>query len=251
MMILLAASLGALVGLGLGALGGGGSVLTVPVLVYALGQSVPVATTGSLIVVGGTALGGALTHARARTVRWDIAAVLVATGVVAGIAGTALNRRLDPNVLLVCFAAVMLAGAVAMLLASRPRRAVPRAQVGFVRVGVAGAAVGFLTGLLGVGGGFVIVPALVVGLGLLMPTAVGTSLVVIAANCAAALIDRGIPPGLDRAVLVPFGAAALVLSVVGAVLARRVSSATLTRAFAGLLVAAAAYVGLRSGAVLA
>src|SRR6476646_2352766 len=251
MTVLVAAALGALIGLSLGALGGGGSVLTVPALVFMLGESVPAATTGSLLVVGGTALGGALAHARARTVRWDIALVLVATGVVTGIAGTELNHRLDPNVLLLCFAAVMLAGAATMVFAPQAHRAVHRSGAGMVRVGIAGAAVGFLTGLLGVGGGFVIVPLLVVGFGLALPAAVGTSLVVIAGNCIAALVDRGIQPALDWKVLAPFGLVALAASVVGAVLARRVSSATLTRAFAGLLVAVAAYVGLRSGTVLA
>src|SRR6476646_9519651 len=233
MTVLVAAALGALIGLSLGALGGGGSVLTVPALVFVLGESVPAATTGSLLVVGGTALGGALAHARARRVRWDIALVLVATGVVTGIA------------------AGMLAGAATMVFAPQAHRAVRPSGAGMVRVGIAGAAVGFLTGLLGVGGGFVIVPLLVVGFGLALPAAVGTSLVVIAGNCIAALVDRGIQPALDWKVLAPFGLVALAASVVGAVLARRVSSATLTRAFAGLLVAVAAYVGLRSGTVLA
>lgn len=250
MAVLGAVMLGALIGLGLGALGGGGSVLTVPALVFVLGESVPAATTGSLLVVGGTALGGALAHARNRSVRWDMALVLVATGAVCGIAGTELNRRLDPNVLLLCFAVILLAGAAAMLLMPGARPTGHRSAAG-LRVGGAGALVGFLTGLLGVGGGFVLVPVLVLGLGLAMPVAVGTSLVVIAGNCVAALAYRGIQPDLHWEVLAPFGLAALAGAVLGAALARRVSSAALTRAFAGLLVAVAAYVGLRSGAALA
>ena len=115
-MTALALGLGLLIGVTLGALGGGGSILTVPVLVYLLGESAQSATTASLVIVGVTSAAAAVGHARGHRVRWLAGAVVGAVGVPASLLGTRLNAEVDPDVLLVSFAALMVVAAVAMLL---------------------------------------------------------------------------------------------------------------------------------------
>jgi len=246
--VLLAVALGLLIGLSLGALGGGGSILTVPALVYALGETAQTATTGSLVIVGITAAAAAVGHA-----------------------------RVQPGVLLVAFAVLMLIAAGAMLAKTMVRSspdedeadqqagALPRpaqtgttaqAGPGVPRAGTtvrnalpvlaAGLVVGFLTGFLGVGGGFIIVPALVLTLKYDMPTAVGTSLVVISLNSAVALLARGGQERFDWAVIVPFTLAAIAGSGAGKKVADRMSVPHLTRGFAVLLLLVAGYVLLQA-----
>ena len=273
MTLALALLLGVLIGISLGALGGGGSILTVPALVYVLGDSARSATTASLVIVGVTALVGALGHARAHHVRWTSGIVFGSVGIATSFVGTALNRRVDPNVLLLCFAALMLVAAVAMLrrslvptpddedgapdggsaaVAVRAPTSVRTQLTAAVtlKVVAAGLTVGLLAGFLGVGGGFIVVPALVLALNLPMPVAVGTSLLVIAINSAAALVARAGNDSFHWAVIVPFTIAAIGGSLAGKEVAGRVSSTTLTRAFAGLLVLVGAYVAVRSAAGL-
>ena len=266
-----AVGLGLLIGLTLGALGGGGSILTIPALVYVIGQDPLAATTSSLFIIGISSVIAALGHARSGRVQWSIGLVFGITGITAGVVGTLVHRRIDPDVLLLCFAAVILVAAAGML----GRRGSPaaagavpgsddadgpppekpafgRRAGGGVDWGVAGKVVaagsvaGFMTGLFGVGGGFVIVPALTLALGLSMPQAVATSLVVIAVNSAAALAARAGTVAFDWAVIVPFTAAAVAGSLAGKQVADRLSAVTLTRAFAGLLIAVAAYTATSS-----
>ncbi|GAA1904043.1 sulfite exporter TauE/SafE family protein [Streptantibioticus ferralitis] len=246
-MTLLGMALGGLIGLCLGALGGGGSILTVPVLVYALGQSAQSATTGGLVVVGLTAVCSTWSHARAGNVRWGAGAAFGASGIAASYGGTALNRLVNPTVLMLCFAALMVVSAVAMFRRGRTSAPVPERtrKTPVARILASGLAVGFLTGFLGVGGGFVIVPALVGALGYEMPVAVGTSLLVIAINSAVALAARAGEETLHWAVIAPLTAAAVIGSLLGRRASARVPSATLTRAFATLTVAVAGYLAVR------
>jgi uncharacterized membrane protein YfcA len=249
--------LGLLIGLSLGALGGGGSILTVPALVYVIGQDARAATTSSLFIVGITSVIAALGHARTGRVRWGVGVVFGITGIAAGFAGTAVNRLVDPDVLLLAFAAVILVAAVGMLANSRDEDATPQegdapqparrwtpGRIG--RVAGAGLLVGFMTGFFGVGGGFVIVPALTLALGLPMPQAVATSLVVISITSAGALLARAGTAHVDWAVIIPFTLAAVAGSLGGKVVPGRVSGTTLTRAFAVLLVAVAVYTAASS-----
>jgi uncharacterized membrane protein YfcA len=199
-----AVALGVLIGIALGALGGGGSILAVPLLVHLAGQSPAAATATSLVAVGAASVAAALRHARTGNVRWGAAGVFVVTGVPGSWLGAALNARLDGDVLLLVFSGLVLVAAHRMLtacpsctqvggdeaLAADPvrqrggagtlvaarRTAPPRRRV--APVVATGMLVGFLTGLFGVGGGFVIVPALTLALGLPMPAAIGTSLAV-------------------------------------------------------------------------
>ena len=264
-MILAALTLGLLIGLAMGALGGGGSILTVPALVYLLGLSAQEATTASLVIVGVAAATASLSHARSHHTRWGAGILLALLGVPASLVGTALNRSVDPNALLLCFAVVMLLAAVGMLARARAvarassgsrtlidagvatGASAPRGRIGqALRVAAGGLGVGFLAGFLGVGGGFVVVPVLVVLLGVPMPTAVGTSLLVISLNSAVALAARTGHGSFAWEVITPFTIAAVFGALAGKRVADRHSPGTLTVSFAALLVAVGAYVAIRA-----
>ncbi len=313
-MLALTAAIGVVIGLSLGALGGGGSILTVPALVYVLGQDPHAATTGSLIIVGLTSLAGTLAHARAGRVRVGSGVTFGLVGVVGSYVGTRASAAVDPQVLLAGFAVLMLVAAGAMLARRRTAAgtqatgtqatgsgseplgrgagggsapvgrgsagAIPATSAGGGALAVlttlerpvitlaggrvslrcpgprqagkvlgAATLVGLLTGFFGVGGGFVVVPALVLALGFSMPTAVGTSLLVISINSAVALLARlgsSSAHGLDWTVLGVFTGAAVVGSVLGNRVASRVRAQRLSLAFVGLLVLVALYTGARS-----
>ncbi|MDQ2756576.1 MAG: sulfite exporter TauE/SafE family protein [Actinomycetota bacterium] len=259
-MLAIAIAAGIVIGLSLGALGGGGSILTVPVLVYALGQQPQEATTASLVIVGITAITAAVGHARAGRVQWRAAGIFGVLGVAASFGGSTVNRLVDPQVLLLAFAALMIVAAIAMFARTgadaldAPGEAAdggrPRGVGAAARVVVTALVVGFLTGFLGVGGGFLIVPALVLALGFTMPVAVGTSLVVISVTSLGAFVERLGNGGVPWDVVVPFTLAAIAGSLLGKRVADRISGPTLTRAFATLLVLVAGYVAVRAaGAV--
>ncbi len=263
---LLASPLGLLVGFALGALGGGGSILAVPALVYAAGQSPSDATTTSLLVVAGASIFGLVGHQRAGRVRWTNGLVFGLVGIGGSIAGTALNRRLDGDLLLLAFAGLILVAAWRMRTAcpSCTRVGEDAALQGgatstqtrieitlrVATVVAAGSAVGFLTGLFGVGGGFVIVPALTLALGFTMPQAIGTSLLVITINAATALMFRGGLGAVEWDVAVPFTFATLLGVTAGVRAADRLDSETLLRWFAGLLVVVAIYTGAQAAVAL-
>lgn len=266
-MPLLVLPVGLVIGLSLGALGGGGSILTVPALVYLLGQDPRQATTGSLVIVGLTSLVALVPHARRGRVRAGQGLAFGALGTAGSFAGSALAAHVAPAVLLTGFAALMLLVATLMIRRSRAAAASPAApDLGradlepmltlrplscacprVVRLLVTATVVGLLTGFFGVGGGFVLVPALVLALSFDMPTAVGTSLLVIAVNSATALLARassGTSP--SWAVVVAVTTVAVVGSLVGGRLASRVPPRLLTRAFSVLLVGVALYTAARS-----
>jgi len=269
--LLLAVVAGALIGLSLGAVGGGGSILAVPVLVYLLGQSPAQATTGSLVVVGVTSLVGAVTAHRAGNVLLGHGVVFgfLATG--GAVAGAKLSAHVPEPVLLAAFSLLMLA--VGGLMAYRQMRAqahdphagatsdgARRARARLddpiitfsptfacqcpqaLKVLLTATVVGMLTGFLGVGGGFLVVPVLVLALGLTMDLAAGTSLVVIILTSAAALAARaglGVTP--DWGLVAVLTAASTVGGLLGARLAARLETSHLATAFTALVVAVALY----------
>lgn len=274
MPLVLAVAAGALIGLSLGALGGGGSILAVPVLVYLLDQSATQATTGSLVVVGVTSLIGTVAAHR-------VGNVLLGRGVAFGtvaVAGAALGAEaaghVSPDVLLAAFAVLMLGIGTLMavrqlrhhrtgsrtghrpptlddpIITFRPTFACqcPRA----LKVLVTATATGLLTGFLGVGGGFLVVPALLLALALPMEYAAGTSLVVITITSAAALAVRAgtgtQPDWLPVAILTATSAAA---AVAGARLANRVDTSRLQSVFTALVLAVAVYTATRALPALA
>lgn len=264
---LLASPLGFLIGLSLGALGGGGSILAVPALVYAAGQTPKHATTTSLVLVALTALIGMVPHWRAGRVRFVAGTIFGLAGIGGSLLGSHWNKNADPNVLLLAFSGLMLVAAYGMWrrvrTTPRPPRSVGAAAaprvlaqpvhvdaLTVVKVIVAGTIVGLLTGFFGVGGGFVIVPALVLALGFTMAEAVGTSLLVITINSAVALTTRLQSGSIEWATVIPFTIASLLGVMVGSSLASTRDSRSLQRWFVGLLVTVAIYTAVRSGLAL-
>ncbi|MCP9989166.1 sulfite exporter TauE/SafE family protein [Streptomyces sudanensis] len=237
--LILALAAGAVVGLALGALGGGGSVLAVPALIYLLGFTPAAATTASLIIVTATSLTALYVHARAGNVRWKAGALFAAAGLLPAAAAGAAAARLPQPVLTGAFAVVAALAAVRML---RPARAdADRAAAHPAKAAGVGAGLGALTGLLGVGGGFLAVPALATVLAFEMQAAVGTSLLVISANSVASLATRGATAtGVDWAVVAPFAGAAILGAWDGKRLAAKASGTLLRRVFAAALLVVAA-----------
>ena len=263
MRAILVSPLGFLIGVSLGALGGGGSILAVPVLVYAAGQTPKQATASSLILVAATSLVGIAPHWKARHVRLIPGVLFSLAGVAASLLGSTLNKRADQNLLLLAFSALMLIAASAMARSLHRRRtqnwdATPGDALDdgptsvtvdiatVIKVILAGSVVGILTGFFGVGGGFVIVPALILALGFTMPEAIGTSLLVIVINSIVALSSRLDGGNIDWAVIIPFGVASLSGVLVGGRIAGRLEPDKLQRWFIVLLVAVAVYTAIRS-----
>lgn len=223
---------GAAIGLALGMLGGGGSILTVPVLVYLLRMDPHVAVTASLLIVGLNALVGSILHWCAGHVKLKEAVLFGLYGIVSSYIGARASNLLSSTVLLVLFALLMLLIAAIML---RPKAGLGKqaARQPWWLILLGGLGVGLLTGSLGVGGGFLIVPALVFLLGIEMPTAVGSSLVVIALNSVAGIAghlqSQVALPWAEILVFTAVGAAGL---FVGAKLTRMLPVARLQQAFA-------------------
>lgn len=271
-------ALGLLVGLSLGMLGGGGSTLAVPILVFVGGMQAQAATTGSLFVVGLAAMIGALAHYRAGNVRLGVGLGFGAMGILGSRIGTSLNQSLSEEVLLLAFSALVIfvafrmfrsvdggslsagrgsseharhdesasvggAGAATATIA-RTGLAIERTPAALSRLVLAASLVGLLTGLFGVGGGFAVVPALTLLVGFNAKQAIGTSLVVIAVNAMVALAMRSDQLALDWALIGPFLATVVLGVVVGTRLAADVDAGRLTRSFAVLL----AIVGLYTAA---
>ncbi|MFG1778067.1 sulfite exporter TauE/SafE family protein [Micromonospora sp. NPDC049048] len=238
----LTVALAVLIGVSLGLLGGGGSILAVPLLVYVADLPAREAIATSLLVVGVTSVVGALPHARAGRVRWRTGLLFGAAGMAGAYAGGRLAAYVPAAVLLAGFAVMMLATATAMLRGRRTGPGRQRRELPMARVLLDGVLVGLVTGLVGAGGGFLVVPALALLGGLPMPVAVGTSLVVIAmksfAGLAGYLSTVDIDPGLATAVT----AAAVVGSLAGGRLAGRVPEAVLRAAFGWFVAAMGVFV---------
>ncbi|MHB9863894.1 sulfite exporter TauE/SafE family protein [Streptomyces sp. YIM S03343] len=239
--LILALAAGAVIGLALGALGGGGSVLAVPALIYLLGFTPVAATTASLVIVSVTSATALTAHARDGQVRLRTGLLFAAAGIVPAMLGGLLAAHLPGAVLTMAFAAVAAVAALRML---RPRPAEPVTTVQPGRAAAAGAGLGAVTGVLGVGGGFLAVPALVGVLGMRMRAAVGTSLLVITVNSLAALaalaMRAGTADGLDWGLIAPFAATAVLGAWDGKRLAAKVSGGALQRIFALVLLTVAA-----------
>ncbi|MFI7361648.1 sulfite exporter TauE/SafE family protein [Streptomyces sp. NPDC050149] len=242
--LVLALLAGAVVGLALGGLGGGGSVIAVPALIYLLGFAPAAATTAGLLIVIATSLTGLLAHARDGLVRWRTGGLFAAAGIVPAALAGALSVRIPSAVLTAAFAVLAVVAGVRMVrTAGAPQPGAGRPEtVPAGRAAGAGAGLGAVTGLLGVGGGFLAVPALVTVLAVPMSAAVGTSLLVITVNSTAALAARlATPTALDWALIAPFTATAVLGAWDGKRLAGKVSTESLQRIFGAVLMAVAAF----------
>ncbi|AOR30014.1 integral membrane family protein [Streptomyces fodineus] len=238
--LVLALAAGALIGLALGGLGGGGSVLAVPALIYLLGFTPVSATTAGLVIVALTSATALSAHARDGHVRWGAGLLFAAAGIGPAMLGSALAAQLPAGALQAAFAMVAAVAAVRMLRPGPEDSDTRRIRPG--HAAAAGAGLGAVTGVLGVGGGFLAVPALVAVLGVRMREAVGTSLLVITVNSLAALALRGgTADRLDWGVVGPFAGAAVLGAWDGRRLAAKAQPKTLQRAFALALLAVAAF----------
>ncbi|XRQ09129.1 sulfite exporter TauE/SafE family protein [Actinomadura welshii] len=229
------------VGVSLGLLGGGGSILTVPILVYVAGVEAKQAIAMSLFVVGATSLAGVLPHARAGHVRWRTGLLFGGAGMAGAYAGGRLAAYIPAGVLLAAFAVMMAVTAVAML---RDRGAPTggHAERPTFRILAEGATVGLVTGLVGAGGGFLVVPALVLLGGLSMPAAVGTSLLVIAMKSFAGLAGYLAGVSIDWPLTLAVTGAAVLGGVAGSRLAGRIDPQRLRQAFGWFVLVMAALV---------
>jgi uncharacterized membrane protein YfcA len=240
---------GALIGVLLGLLGGGGSILAVPALVYGMGFDVEQAIPISLIVVAAASAVGVLPKIRAKQVRWRMAGIFAAAGIPATVAGSAISAHLPHSVLLIGFAVVMVVAGIRMLAdqgATGTACKIEAGQVNWRRCAPrsigAGLLVGLLTGLFGVGGGFLIIPALVVVLGVEMSTAIGTSLLIIIANSVTGVFSHLQGINVDWQVTAAFVAAAMATALVAGYFGTKTDTTRLQRWFAYLVFAVAAYV---------
>jgi uncharacterized membrane protein YfcA len=241
-------ALALLIGLALGVLGGGGSILTVPVLHHVLGYPVRLAVPMSLVVVGVTSIVGGLGHWRQGNVELRTAFAFGVPAMLGAVLGADLGLRVADDIRLTIFAIVMLAAAVAMYRGNRIGEKAgrqnsktadePERRRRIPGVTLIGAAVGVLTGFVGVGGGFLYVPVLTVLAGLPVKHAIGTSLVLIVLSCAAGIARYlGNPAlgSLDWRAIAIFTAIALVGAVAGSRLVPHVSQRHLRQGFAGFL----------------
>ncbi|MER7420206.1 sulfite exporter TauE/SafE family protein [Micromonospora peucetia] len=239
----LTVGLAVLIGISLGLLGGGGSILAVPLLVYVADLPAKEAIATSLLVVGVTSAVGVLPHARAGRIRWRTGLVFGAAGMAGAYAGGRLAEFVPAGLLLTGFALMMLATAVAMIRGRRPAAGKPVAhELPVPRVVLDGVVVGLVTGLVGAGGGFLVVPALALLGGLPMPVAVGTSLVVIAMKSFAGLAGYLSSVSIDWGLAAAVTAAAVVGSLLGGRLAGRIPEDVLRKAFGWFVVVMGVFV---------
>jgi uncharacterized membrane protein YfcA len=235
-MIALAVVLAVFVGVSLGLLGGGGSILAVPLLVYVAGMDAKEAIATSLLVVGTTSAVALVPHARAGRVRWRTGLLFGVAGMVGAYAGGRVAEFIPGSVLLVAFALMMLATAVAMIRGRRTPSQPAHTELRVGRVLLDGVVVGLVTGLVGAGGGFLIVPALVLLGGLPMSVAVGTSLLVIAMKSFAGLAGYLASVQIDWPVALAITGAAVLGSLVGSRLTGLIPPDTLRKGFGWFVV---------------
>jgi uncharacterized membrane protein YfcA len=245
------------VGLSLGLLGSGGAILTVPILVYLVGHGEKTAIAESLAIVGAIALFGVLRAAMQRRIDWTSALLLAIPGIAGTWSGARVAQWVPGAVQLLLLAGLMLTASVLMFrkprvgnapaCAMKPGERAP--ACGTAIIAAQGVGLGFATGLVGVGGGFLIVPVLVLLRRLPMPTAIGTSLAIISVNSATGLVayagGDGLDLDLDWRIVGMFIALGVAGSLVGNVLAGRIYQDTLRRMFAAFLVVMAGYIAWR------
>lgn len=240
-MIPLELALGFGIGLSLGLLGGGGSILTVPALVYLIGQTPQAAIATSLAIVGANSVMGATFHHSQGTLDWKVALTFGGAGILISYLSGHLANHLPPIILLVVFALLMLVIGVVLLFRNGNELDITTSPKPLILVLASGAGTGLLTGVLGVGGGFLVVPALVMLVGLPVQVAVGTSLVVIAMNSVAGFLGQIGNGSFDLILTLIFAGAGVVGTFAGTKLSRRISSSKLQKSFAWFVIALAVF----------
>jgi uncharacterized membrane protein YfcA len=240
-MLVAVLALSILIGVSLGMLGGGGSILTVPILTYLAGMSPKAAIASSLFIVGVTSAAGLVAHARAGRIQWRTGLIFGAAGMAGAYGGGHLAAWIPSKLLMIAFALMMAATAIAML--RKPREIAPRtADLPVAKVIVEGIVVGVVTGIVGAGGGFLVVPALVLLGGLPAPLAIGTSLVVIAMKSFAGFAGHLEHVAIDWPLTLAVSAAAVAGSQIGGRLVDRIPATALRRGFGVFVIVMAAIV---------
>jgi uncharacterized membrane protein YfcA len=253
--VVLAAALALFIGAAVGLLGGGGSILTTPLLVYVVGFDAKQAITASLFVVAITSVFGLIAHARAGRVRWRVGLIFGAAGMVGAFIGGQIGALLPGSLLLAAFSVMMGITAVAMV---RGRKKVkghgPHKGLPLFRIILDGAIVGFVTGLVGAGGGFLVVPALTLLGGLPMGNAVATSLLVVAMKSVAGFFGYALTFGgssvvawnPETAINWPITLIVTGMAIVGALIGSRfvgkIHPDTLRKAFGWFVLAMAVFI---------
>lgn len=241
--ILIALLLALLVGVSLGLLGGGGSILTVPILTYVLGMPPQEAIAASLFVVGVTSAVSVFSHARAGRVRWKTGLIFGAAGMVGAFIGGFVGGFIPGAILMVLFAVMMVATATAMIRGRKQTSSRDRPEgLPLTRIILDGALVGVATGLVGAGGGFLIVPALTLLGGLPIAVAIGTSLLVIAMKSAAGLGGYLFTVQLQWPIVLAFSSAAVAGSFLGTMLTGKIPGNTLRKGFGIFVLVMGAFV---------
>lgn len=236
----LSLALGFGIGVSLGLLGGGGSILTVPALVYLIGQTPQAAVTTSLAIVGANSALGAYFHNTQGSLNWRVAFLFGGAGMGVAYLAAGISHLFTPAAMLVLFSLLMIAISAVMLLQGN-RVEHDNKRAGWPLIVGVGAVVGLLTGILGVGGGFLIVPALVIFVGLPMYQAVGTSLVIIAANSLAGFLGHMEAGFFDSSLTLIFVLTGLVGTFAGSRLAQRLPAQRLKKVFAVFVLILAIY----------
>ena len=248
--MLIVALLASLIGISLGLLGGGGSILAVPVLAYGAGLTAKEAIATSLVVVGVTSLFALIPHARRGNVDWRTGAIFSGTAMAGAYLGGLAADWFSGTTLLLLFAGMMVVTALAMFRGRGEMKADSAKPQPVVLVVAEGLAVGAATGLVGAGGGFLVVPALVLLGGMEMHKAVGTSLMVIALKSFAAFAGHTAHVSIDAALALVVTATAVVGSVVGSALAKHIPAQLLRKVFACFVLAMAGYVVWREAGLV-
>lgn len=252
---------GLMVGVIVGALGAGGGIMSVPILVYALGQSPHSAAASSLVIVGATAVAGSIHHLRNRTIDWGHGLAFGLLGAVGSFVASRASVRVDGTLLLMLFAVLLGLVAVAMFIkaasdrrseraepADPPTSPAPSGHLRWVRIFLLATLTGALTGFFGVGGGFILVPILLLVLRLPIRTAAGTSLLVMIIASAIGLASRiGTQVVIDWPVTLAFTAASMVGGLLGGPITKRTPNWLLTLVFATLLSVVSAAIGVQIG----
>jgi uncharacterized membrane protein YfcA len=255
MQVLASVGSGVLVGFVLGLIGGGGSILATPLLLYVVGVASPHVAIGTgALAVSANAYANFIAHARRRNVCWRCAGVFALVGTLGALAGSSLGKALDGQALLFLFGLVMLVVGGVML---RPRRDRPAGhQVttlrNCLRTAVAALAAGAASGFFGIGGGFLIVPALMLATGMGMANAVGSSLLAVGTFGLATAVNYAVSGYVDWGIAGLFIVGGIAGGLSGTRLSLRLGRQrdTLARIFAVVVFAVAAYILYRSGAAL-
>lgn len=241
-MLVVGLALSILIGISLGLLGGGGSILTVPVIHYVLGVETHAAIAASLVVVGTTSLAALIPHARAHRVQWRTGFLFGAASMVGAYGAGRVAKYIPSELLMAGFGAMMFVTAVAMLRRKPPSAKAPDHRASLALILVEGLVVGAVTGLVGAGGGFLVVPALVLLGGLPIAQAIGTSLLVIAMKSFAAFAGSAGDVNLDFRLIGAVAVMAVIGSVLGGWLAGKIPASRLQKLFGWFIVVMAVFV---------